>query len=539
VKIESNQFSELPFSKLFTDYVSGRSAIQSFFEVPILDKTAVQSHLDNFTFKGNREEAAELIKNFNKKFTSDKNVFNQIEYLKEHDTLTVVTGQQVTICGGPLYTIYKTASAIVYARQLSKLSGRRVVPVFWLADEDHDIDEVSTLTTLNSNGLSENRYHHKNYSHSPPPAGTIKLGDEFERFKEELKSSLDETDFSESVWELFNECYQKENTFAQGFGRLLLSLFGSHGLVLAGSYDDSVKQYSRELFAASVKLREKANHELDESTYRLIENGYHGQVQVQPSNLFYVDEEQGRQKIQYVDGRWIIPGKSWSDSELLDEIDTFSERFSPNVFLRPLLQDRLLPVVAYVGGPGEIAYYAQMKRFYGVFGQKMPVIVPRFSGTIIEASIDRIMDDLPFSWTEYNQRIEDLETEYVKKTESVDIEKLFTIWRSHIEELSRAKKSEISEIDPTLEGTVGKAKATYFSELDKLKGKVYRSVKKQDQIQIDRINRIKNNLFPNNNLQEREISSLHYMNKYGLSVWDRLIESLKDEEPFTHKKIYI
>jgi bacillithiol biosynthesis cysteine-adding enzyme BshC len=240
-----------------------------------------------------------------------------------------------------------------------------------------------------------------------------------------------------------------------------------------------------------------------------------------------------------VDDTWSIPDKRWSTSQLEDEIESNPERFSPNVFLRPICQDQLLPVAAYVGGPGEIAYYAQMKAFYDVFDHKMPVILPRFSITIFESAIDRILEKLPFDWSHYRERIEDLEKEFVEASESVNIEKIFGIWRSQIDELSRAKREEIGEIDPSLKGSVGKAKAAYFSELDKLKGKVYRSVKDQEQVQLDRIRRIKHNLFPNNNLQEREIAFVYFMNKYGTDIWGNLLSELKDEEPFDHFTLHL
>ncbi len=146
---------------------------------------------------------------------------------------------------------------------------------------------------------------------------------------------------------------------------------------------------------------------------------------------------------------------------------------------------------------------------------------------------------MPFEWQKYRDRIEDLEKEFVETTDTVDIEKMFGIWRSQIDELSRAKRDEIGDIDPSLKGSVGKAKATYFSELDKLKGKVYRSIKDQEKVQLDRIKRIKNNLFPNGNLQEREIAFIYFMNKYGPDLWDHVIDVLSDEDPYYHFTLHL
>jgi len=180
-----------------------------------------------------------------------------------------------------------------------------------------------------------------------------------------------------------------------------------------------------------------------------------------------------------------------------------------------------------------------MKEMYQIFDRKMPVIIPRFSITLVESAIDRILEKLPFEVQTYNDRIEDLEKRFVDQTEEVDIEKFFGIWKQQMEDLTSAKKDEIKEIDPSLAGSVGKAKAVYFSELDKLKGKVYRSVKQQENVQLNRISKIKNNLFPNGNLQEREIAFIYFMNKYGNDIWIELMALIEDDIPDNHKLIYL
>lgn len=539
MKIESSSFDQLPFTKLFRDYVTGDKNISQFFDYKLPDEDTLQQEARDFRFTGDRPQVVTLLKEFNKQFDAGDFTLGEIEKLLNPESLVIVTGQQVSLFGGPLFTINKTLTTIHYARRLQKSTGRPVVPVFWLADEDHDIEEVSTVTFPGDTEATSVTYHHKNYTEIPPPAASIKLDEAFENFKNEITESLDDSDFTDQLWTVIDKSYHKKKTFAEGFGKWLLKLFGQEGLILAGSNYPGIKKYTKSILQTSVVEQKLIHKTLDNTTYRLLEEGYHGQVQVQPSNLFYLDEKNRRLKIQFVDNSWSIPGKKWSDEELIEDIDENPQNFSPNVFLRPVLQDYLLPVAGIVAGPGEIAYYAQMKDYYHIFDKTMPVIIPRFSITLIESAIDRIIRKLPFSWTDYQKRIEDLEKLYVDENENVDIEKMFGIWKSQIEELSRAKKEDIQTIDPTLEGSVGKASAVYFSELDKLKGKVYRTIKEQEKIQLDRILRIKQNLFPNGNLQEREIAFIFYMNKYGLGIWDKLLNALENEEPFTHKRIYL
>lgn len=536
--VKKNSFDSLPFSKLFQDYINASGSISDFFETHPASRESVYESIDSFEFNGDRSVSVSLLEGYNQAYIGDETTRKQIDKVKKPKTLTVVTGQQVTLFGGPLYTVYKTITAILYARKLEKEIDRPVIPIFWMADEDHDIEEVSTIHLPESYDQIEISYTHKDYENAPP-ASAVQLGDELSTVQKLLEENLDETDFTDEILNQIKSCYTSDRTFGEAFGNLLMSYFGKHGLLLAGSLDQTAKSHTKNLLKKAVRQQGKLSRSLDDTTYALKEAGYHDQVQVQPSNLFYFTNGGERIKIQYVDEVWSTPSKKWTRDDLLEDIDIHPEQFSPNVFLRPILQDTLLPVAAYVGGPGEVAYYAQMKGFYETFGYKMPIIVPRFSLTIFESAIDRVLDKLPFEWQKYRDRIEDLEKQFLESTDSVDIEKMFGIWRSQIDELSRAKRDEIGEIDPSLKGSVGKAKATYFSELDKLKGKVYRSVKEQEKVQLDRIRRIKNNLFPNGNLQEREIAFIFFMNKYGPDLWDQVIDKLSDEEPYNHLTLHL
>ena len=538
MKINKSSFDTLPFSKLFKHYTSANGTIDTFFETHPSNWSSVVDSVNTFTFEGDRSFSLSILETFNNAYLDNEVTRSQIDKIKKDDSLTVVTGQQVTLFGGPLYTVYKTITAILYAKKLENETGNPVIPVFWLADEDHDIDEVSTINFPESYDTVSIDYEHKSYKNAPP-ANTIELGEELNRVWNKLDKTLDDTDFKSELLDKLGLCYQSDCTFGEAFSQLLMSFFGKHGLVLAGSLENTAKSQTKHLMKTAVKSHKEISEALDNTTFSLKEAGYHDQVRVQSSNLFYLTNKGERIKIQFTEGVWSIPDRKWTKAELLDHIDKEPYRFSPNVFLRPILQDYILPVAAYVGGPGEIAYYAQMKDLYNFFGFKMPIILPRFSLTIFESSIDRILEKLPFEWQSYLERIEDLEKKYVKESETVNIEKLFGMWRSQIEELSRKKRDEIGDIDPSLKGSVGKAKATYFSELDKLKGKVYRSVKDQENVQLDRIKRIKTNIFPNQNLQEREIAFIYYMNKYGLDIWDRVIVQLENEEPFEHLKLHL
>jgi uncharacterized protein YllA (UPF0747 family) len=193
-----------------------------------------------------------------------------------------------------------------------------------------------------------------------------------------------------------------------------------------------------------------------------------------------------------------------------------------------------------VGGPGEISYYGQMKLFYRCFDQQMPAIFPRLSATVIDPAINRIIGELPFPFHDYSNRIEDLESEFIEGSTKIDIEPLFDEWKKKTKSTAAEYQQEIVDIDETLEGTAERAKAKYFNELDRLKEKTYSALKKKEEIQLNRIQRIKNHAFPDRILQERALSSLYFMNRYGPDIWDRLLAELGQDEIFTkHKLIYM
>lgn len=533
----SYPFKKLPFSELFCNYIEQSDALVSFYEAHPFDEKQIVQRAENFRFPGDRERSADALAAFNRLFDAPAKTFAGIEKLRDPDALAVVTGQQLSLYGGPLFTVYKTVTAILYARRWEKLLKRPVVPVFWLADEDHDYEEAGEVGLLQDDVYR--KLHLKNGSGSLP-VGREPLGREFAGFENELFDILPESDFTGKLIRELQEFYREGVTFREAFAGWMLHLFADHGIVLAGSDDPAIKKLTVEPMLRAAGDHGELFDRLDRQSSSLEGVGYTRQAMVQESNLFYLDPGMGRQKLEREGSRWVSGnGHSWNGRELLDDIRKNPQNFSPNVFLRPIMQDRLLPTLAYVSGPGELAYFGQMKSAYEWMGQQMPMLLPRFSITLKEPAIDRIMDELPLELHEYGGRIEDIESLYVERTDSFDVEGLFSEWQQSVRKVTERQKKQISRIDPTLEAAADKAGTVFNNELDKLKKKTYRSIKKQDSIQLNRIRRIKENLFPGGSLQERQIALIFYMNKYGCDLWDRLIESLEDEVPDSHKIIQL
>jgi len=538
VKIKSHSFSDLPFSKLFKDYIQQKSELTDFFETPPFNFQDLKNRAENISFPSDRIKVSDALKEFNNQFEPSETTLLNIEKLRDPSTLAVVTGQQMVLYGGPVYTVLKTLTAIQLAKKYEKELNRPVVPIFWLADEDHDVEEISQFGLMNRDEMIECS---ASFEEPGKRVSQYSLKEVHQQLRTCVKNGLIDTDFSKKLWDILDSSYNEKHSVVKAFGLLMRKLFGKHGLILAGSNDEILKSISKSALTKCVSRAEDIADRLRENTKTLEKLGYRGQVHLNNSNLFYISDNGQRVKIQYDGEIWFIDNSEtrWSPNELIRDINENPNRFSPNVFLRPILQDRIIPTLSYVAGPGEIAYYAQMSGIYDYFDQTMPQIVPRFSVTLIESSVERIMEKLPFELDDYNKRIEDLESEYINQTDQPDLEKIFGDWKQRINTITEEKKGIIGEIDPTLKNTAGKASSTYFSELDKLKGKLYKSLKQQEKTQLERILKIQLNLFPNGNLQEREIAFIYYLNKYGTELFDDILKSLENQEPDSHKLIYL
>ena len=541
MQISNYPFRKLPFSKLFQTYISDFDQLSDYFSTNPFDTQELQQKISSYAFSGDREQTVQILQQFNDRFDVDEATQKNIKRLKKSDALVIVTGQQLGLYGGPLYTVLKTISTIHIARKMERIFDRPVIPVFWLADEDHDYEEIRHVQLLNNNDEEEV----VEFSLPPkndhlPTVAEMQLPEELSLVRDRIKEAIYDTDFSEDLWSLLDQAFGPGKSFLQAFGTFISSLFSRHGLVLAGSNTEQVKSLTGNIFRKSITKADEIRDCLQEQSRQVADN-YHQQVTLYDSNLFYLDEESGRTKISRNGDGWKTDaGQEWATAQLVASIDEEPSRFSPNVFLRPLVQDMLLPTLGFVAGPGETAYYAQMKTMYECFDLEMPVIFPRLSATVIEPAIDRIFNELPFEFHEYGNRIEDLESEFVDRTDQHDIEAIFSDWKQKVQKLADPKTEVISDIDPTLEGAAGKATSAYFGELDKLKGKVYRAVKQQEQTQLKRIRRIKANLFPEDGLQEREVAGIFFMNKYGVDLWDKVLQSLDEDEIFdSHKLIYL
>ncbi len=525
MRVESIPFSDLPFSALFKAFVDGSPTLNDFYSHFPADTSALVSASANHTWNGDREALVSILTELNAEFRPHEAAIRNIRRFADPKALAMVTGQQVIAFGGPLFTIYKLITAIVLAGKLEKETGNPVIPVFWMADEDNDYAEVASIGFPSKgqwySGTLASR------TDLPHSAGFLKVSDDVDRLLQEVDEALAPSDWHSQVMDLLRNAYtggSSAKTHPSAFGELLTRLFSKHGLVLAVSTSPTVKKI---LAPAMIRYAERCREckTALESVSAGIAKSYHSQASVGNTLLFEHSDTQGRVRIDAI------------TPEVVERIRIHPERFSPNVFLRPILQDTLLPTLAYIGGPAEVAYYAQMKSFYEVMGAPMPVILPRFSATIIESKIRRFLDESALPWTRFNLRVEDLDAEILRHTDAPDVDGLLETWRGQLEVIHNSQSAWISEVDPTLAASAESVLREQQHALEKLRQKLLRALKQKEETRLRRARQIREALFPNGNLQEREWAMIHVMNRYGLDVWDRLIEAFADADWNRHHLI--
>jgi len=542
------QYSSLPrggegFSNLFCDYIDNFGKLQQFFIADYRKRNNyshyAQTICSRFT---KRAELASLLEKQADIFGASEKTRENISLLSQPNTLAIVTGQQVSIGGGPLYTIYKTITAIKLAEELNaSIPEYRFVPVFWLEGEDHDFAEMNHLGFL----TPEHECHRHNYYLGGSPSdknigaiGEVVFDEHLDGWYDKLLSLLQPTEYRESVFGLLKNSYHPGISFGKAFSSWLNALFPDAGLVFISSNDKDAKQMLKHIFV-------KELNEYPSVTQRIIaqsatlENEYHAQIKPRALNLFYFHKG-GRYLLEPREHDFSLKGirHYFTKDDLLKIADETPEHFSPNVALRPICQDTLLPTLAYVAGPSEVAYFAQLKSVYEYFNLPMPIIYPRASATILEPRQIAIMEKYGLPLLSIFDSVDKVASTVMETLSEVKVDDLFGEASRKVYDLANELKFGLEMIDPTLLGPLEHTQTKVDEVLTALKNKTVEAQRKRHEIALRQISRVSNSLFPDNMFQERFINIIYYMNKYGLNVPQILYRDLQIDQ-FQHQLLTI
>ena len=335
----------------------------------------------------NPSALADLLESQARRFGAGDAVLENVGHLRQR-ARAVVTGQQVGLFGGPLLTLLKAATAVARAKEASAATGVPYVPVFWLATEDHDLPEANQAALLSKHSVEKLRL---GLADAERPVGGIALGSGVAELLDQVSELLGYA----PVCDLLRECYTAEATFGSAFARLMTRLFAAHGLVVIDASERGFHALGAAALRAAIERADELEAALLERTRALETAGYQAQVLVKPgaSLLFLIDAATGRRQLlrRIAGGSWKAGNTSYTTAELLAILDSEPEQISPNALLRPVFQDTILPTAAYIGGPAEIAYFAQSEVLYRAILGRLTPALPRFSATLIEPAIGAIM----------------------------------------------------------------------------------------------------------------------------------------------------
>ena len=446
--------------------------------------------------------------------------------LNDRDTVAVVTGQQAGAFGGPLFTLLKAITAIQLARRVSAEHGLKAIAVFWVDAEDHDWDEIHAVTVLDA------AFQPKTIEVDPPagagqlPVASLILDARVNRAVEELQATLAPSDFIDWTMEGVRAAWREGQGVAAAFAGWLERLLGPLGLVVFESADPSAKPLVSDLFARELQFPGKTASLAAEAGAALQERGHQPQVVPHPDSLSVFRLEESRRLIKRQGDQFVVGDSVHSPAALAAEAVDHPERFSPNVLLRPVVQDRLFPTICYVAGPSELAYLGQLRGIYEHFGVPMPIMYPRASATLIDSATARFL-------AKYDIPIEDLQ----RRDESALNRLLEAQLPQNVEEaLSEAEASvrrtmeRVIEVMPDVDSTLAGAAKTTLGRMEHdlkgLRSKMIQSAKRRDETLRRQFARAQAQIFPQGHPQERTLGVVFFLNLYGPALVERLIEEL-------------
>ncbi len=531
---ETIRFSEIPkTSQLFQDFLYDFNRVENFYEAGARDWEALIARSRRVASQEfNRDAVADVVLEQNRNAGAGEATFANIERLRQNDSVVVITGQQAGLFTGPLYTVFKALTAIKLANELHK-KGVNAIPVFWIAAEDHDFAEVNHTRLVNREGQLVTITYTACSPAEGKPVGAVTLKDGITENIDELIAALPESEFTPQLAADLRESYQPGTGFADAFGKMMMKLFGKFGVVLINPLDDRLKQIGGTIYSQAMQRAPEFAAALVKQSAALEAAGYHAQVYTSNESvpLFMMDEGR-RTAMMQRDGHFYLKGreKQFLRDELLDTVHRCPACFSPNVTLRPIVQDFLLPTAIYIGGPAEIAYFAQLRAGYKLLGRIEPLVLSRASFTLLERRHAKTLskNGLQFSdlFAGLNEVMTKIGEQSLDKETAATFDETERVFEAQLEKLQAA----LQKVDASLAAALKGGRTNVLSNIHRLRATYVKNVSQRDEAVRHQIERAFAVLYPNKGLQEREINVSYFLARYGYELLDRIYDEVTLEE---------
>jgi bacillithiol synthase len=532
VKAQCLPFRQIPHTtKLFTDYLSWAPSIQPLysrsphFSEWVKDETAAIRY-----DAARRARVADVLERQNRAWDASPKTIENIARLRGGAS-AVVTGQQVGLFGGPLFSIFKALSTLKLASEATD-AGLDCVPIFWLATTDHDLEEISHVSILGADGSLQKL---STTTHGVPdaPVGTVTFGSEIEAVVEFVATALGDSE----VTKYLREAYRPGENFGSAFAHLFSRLFAESGVILLDAADPELQRIAAPIYSAAVERAAELDDALLVRGKELEAAGYHQQVKVTPSStLLFTVRGGSRIPVQRraktgsaTEHDFLVNDEVISPVEMLRQVQSGPEKFSANVLLRPVVQDYLLPTLAYVGGAAEIAYFGQGAVVYKALLGRATPILPRFSATIVEAKPQSLLERYSMTVSDTFQGPEAVRESLAEHTLPADLQTAFDQASSSLKQSLGAIQKSLERLDRTLVEAAANAGSKMEHQIEQLRSKAARAELRQSEMLGRHAEVLSNALYPNKVLQEREVGGIYFAARHGLELLQDLYDTLRTD----------
>ena len=538
-------YSKVPKSSdLLRDYLNRYERLKPFYNGPPFDPKTYAGLAEGIqSLHIPRQPLVEILLRQNQAFGASEQTLENVRSLNEPDTFAVTTGQQVGLFSGPAFTLYKALSAVRLSQSLT-LQGLKCVPVFWLATEDHDLEEVSSASVFNNEYELIGFHDHGDRPAPHSAVGRVRLTAEIAAQLDRLESILPASNFRGPLMDDLRAAYQPGIFWGEAFGRFMARLFGKWGVILLDPLDEDVHRLTASVYQEALERAGELRATLQERSHAMVKAGYHAQVHVaDQSTLVFVERQGNRRALhQHAESNpasfFTEQPEHLSLSELQAEIKERPAVFSANVLLRPVVQDVLLPTLAYVAGPSELAYLGQASVLYSAFKRPMPVIFPRAGFTLVDHRVERWIEKYGVSIEDVWQGEEHLSRRIASTALAEGWSERFDHAERDLAALLERLRKDIEVLDPTLIDTLKHAEEKIRYRVERLRGKMTRAALSRSEVLARQEHALFGALLPGKDLQERIVSGVYFLGRAGYGLLDRLLEEIPVDSSKHHVMTY-
>lgn len=525
-------FAQIPHTtRLFEDFLAYSSPVQAFYPRSPHFREWLNDEGSALRYDSSRRERVTgILERQNRAWGASPKTLANLDRLRQ-GAAAVVTGQQVGLFGGPTFAIYKALTAVKLSEEATQ-AGVNTVPIFWLATSDHDLAEVNHVAFPGADGSLQTL---ATTSHDVPaaPVSAVLLGEEILPVVEQAAALLGESDATRFL----REAYRPGETLGAAFARLYTQLFAEWGVILLDASDPELHRVAEPIYRSAIEKAETLNSALLTRGHALEDAGYHQQVKVVPSTvLLFTMKDGARTPIHRLgdgDHEFVIghedAAQKISKAELLARIADAPEQFSPNVLLRPVVQDYLLPTLAYAGGAAETAYFSQAGAVYQVLLGRVTPIVPRFSATIVEPKIQRLIERHGITVLDVFKGPDALRQELAARSLPGDLQTAFDVAKESLESNLTAIREKLEKLDRTLVDAAQTAASKMQHQLEKLHTQAARAEALKGELVGRHAETLSQALYPDKGLQERGIGGMYFVARHGLDLLQQLHDAMQTD----------